>query len=506
MKKRLMMVAVLIGALSLSACVDNVESDSVTAVRTAKAAQLNGLAALANAQAEAEKIMAQAEVALRNAEIEFQKQQTEQSKQQFAIEIERIKAEADLAIARAKQATSEAELAILQNASLRVQWLYGQYRMATGNLVTLNTNLLTRKSGLARLEAGIVTAEANAKVNMIALNKTISGENAKIEVLKDPANQNIDQNQLWAKVQTADQKYRLAWSKLATNEGAALRESATTVSNAVNALDTKTIDAANSFGYRVVQYTSSSNENYYNFDDGGWQMRSVLIYKGAFVNQAAKLSAERSFGVTEAAEKLGASTDAKDKNTAYGYLAAAKYQLDQAKALPDDTEAEKDIKKNAIDAANMSIAQQEVYLVTCKADHEKAVAGLAKFTAAVAALNLPAYETAVNAIQALIAKNITVYEGFDKASEASTKLWQEYSALYALYSDGLDIQALIAQSEVRIATAKEQLESWKENVANVEAQVVMEKETIANLENEIAAQKIIVEKAKAALDAELKAE
>jgi outer membrane lipoprotein SlyB len=47
MKKKLMMVAVLLGALSLGACVDNNESASVEAVRNAKAEQLKGLAALA---------------------------------------------------------------------------------------------------------------------------------------------------------------------------------------------------------------------------------------------------------------------------------------------------------------------------------------------------------------------------------------------------------------------------------------------------------------------------
>ena len=46
MKKKLMMVAVLLGALSLGACVDNDESASVEAVRNAKAEQLKGLAAL----------------------------------------------------------------------------------------------------------------------------------------------------------------------------------------------------------------------------------------------------------------------------------------------------------------------------------------------------------------------------------------------------------------------------------------------------------------------------
>ena len=46
MKKKLMMVAVLLGALSLGACVDNNESASVEAVRNAKAEQLMSIANL----------------------------------------------------------------------------------------------------------------------------------------------------------------------------------------------------------------------------------------------------------------------------------------------------------------------------------------------------------------------------------------------------------------------------------------------------------------------------
>ncbi|MFK2373459.1 hypothetical protein ACIXNP_19155 [Bacteroides fragilis] len=86
-----MMVAVLLGALSLGACVDNNESASVEAVRNAKAEQLKGLAALANAQAEATKITAEAEAALKNAQAEYQKEMTEEAKQKFAVDIEKLK-------------------------------------------------------------------------------------------------------------------------------------------------------------------------------------------------------------------------------------------------------------------------------------------------------------------------------------------------------------------------------------------------------------------------------
>ena len=255
MKKKLMMVAVLLGALSLGACVDNNESASVEAVRNAKAEQLKGLAALANAQAEATKITAEAEAALKNAQAEYQKEMTEEAKQEFAVEIERIKAEAERAIAEAKKAASEAELAILKNADERVQWLYGQYTTAADELATLNENLLTKTAGLAQLEAGITTAEANAKVNTIALNRTIAAETAKLEVLKDPVNTNIDKDALNAKKEAAYQKYTLAYSTLMNNEGAALDADAKGIQEAIDALDRDAIDAVNNLYSNVIAFT-----------------------------------------------------------------------------------------------------------------------------------------------------------------------------------------------------------------------------------------------------------
>ncbi|MCS3121506.1 hypothetical protein NXV95_20705 [Bacteroides fragilis] len=103
MKKKLMMVAVLLGALSLGACVDNDESASVEAVRNAKAKQLESVAALNNAKAEAEKITAEAEAALKNAQAEYQKEMTEEAKQKFAVKLELIKANAERDIALAKK-------------------------------------------------------------------------------------------------------------------------------------------------------------------------------------------------------------------------------------------------------------------------------------------------------------------------------------------------------------------------------------------------------------------
>ena len=79
MKKKLMMVAVLLGALSLGACVDDNESASVTDVREAKAEQLRSIAAMNNAEAEAKLIYANAEAQLKAAQAALKQAQADKA-------------------------------------------------------------------------------------------------------------------------------------------------------------------------------------------------------------------------------------------------------------------------------------------------------------------------------------------------------------------------------------------------------------------------------------------
>lgn len=117
MKKKFIAVSVLIcalalGSTTLTSCVDDNESASVTAIRDAKAAQLNALANYQQAQADAEKIIAEAEAAIKNAEAKWQEIQNEIE----GLELEKAKAtlETDIEAAKAK---AEAEL-LIQKAAL----------------------------------------------------------------------------------------------------------------------------------------------------------------------------------------------------------------------------------------------------------------------------------------------------------------------------------------------------------------------------------------------------
>lgn len=137
MKKKFIAVSVLIcalalGSTTLTSCVDDNESASVTAIRDAKAAQLNALANYQQAQADAEKIVAEAEAAIRNAEAKWQEIQNEiegleleKGKATLETEIEtaKTKAEAELLIQKVALEQAKAELLQASDAvDLATQW------------------------------------------------------------------------------------------------------------------------------------------------------------------------------------------------------------------------------------------------------------------------------------------------------------------------------------------------------------------------------------------------
>ena len=112
--KRFMMAAALFGAMTLGACVDNQESQSVTDIRDAKTEELKSLAALNNAQAEAVKIMANAEAALKAAEAAYQQAMAEQVEAQT--ELVKIQAEIAAIEVQIKETELEEKLVELEAA------------------------------------------------------------------------------------------------------------------------------------------------------------------------------------------------------------------------------------------------------------------------------------------------------------------------------------------------------------------------------------------------------
>lgn len=137
MKKKFIAVSVLIcalalGSTTLTSCVDDNESASVTAIRDAKAKQLTALANYKDVQAQNEKIVAEAEAAIKNAEAKWQEIQNsikdlELQKAQATLEteIETAKAKAEAELLTQQAALEAAKAALIKAADqtdMATQW------------------------------------------------------------------------------------------------------------------------------------------------------------------------------------------------------------------------------------------------------------------------------------------------------------------------------------------------------------------------------------------------
>lgn len=210
-----LMAVLALGSTTLTSCVDDNESASVTAIRNAKAEQLKALAALSNAQAEAAKIQAEAEAALKNAQAEWKKEQTEEAKQKFAIKIEVIKAQAERDIAEAKKQALEYEKQIWENADAKIQTMVSDYQSALQDVIDTKEELIEAKIDYAHFEVDSTLAEAKYKEFVIDQNRTIAQNEADIKRLQALAEGGADKTALAEQMEVlAGQAYKMLHTDL----------------------------------------------------------------------------------------------------------------------------------------------------------------------------------------------------------------------------------------------------------------------------------------------------
>lgn len=226
MKKKLMMVAVLLGALTLGACVDDNESASVTAVREAKAKQLTALATKAEAEAEAALISANAEKAYKEALAKYQEAlaknmdaQTEQvqeeirqSKERFDAEMETIKAEYERRMWEAKRNAIIAEQEFLDKAETRLQALYLAYSQAAEQLSELKQEKAEEEYNLARLEAYALNIDEYIAQQTANYEAKIKKNEAAIAAWQEYGG--LDKSQLNAQLESLKQEKYTAFAAL----------------------------------------------------------------------------------------------------------------------------------------------------------------------------------------------------------------------------------------------------------------------------------------------------
>ena len=210
-----LMAVLALGSTTLTSCVDDNESASVTAIRNAKAEQLKALAALSNAQAEAAKIQAEAEAALRNAQAEWQKEQTEEAKQKFAVQIEVIKAQAERDIALAKKDALQYEKEIWENADAKIQAMVSDYQSALQSVIDTKEKLIEAKIDYAHFEVDSTLAEAKYKEFVIGQNQIIAQNEADIKRLQALAEGGADKTALAEQMEVlAGQAYKMLHTDL----------------------------------------------------------------------------------------------------------------------------------------------------------------------------------------------------------------------------------------------------------------------------------------------------
>ena len=483
MKKKLMMVAVLLGALSLGACVDNDESASVEAVRNAKAEQLKGAAALANAQAEAETIRANAEAKLKEAEAAYQDAKTEADKAKWAAKLTVIQAEAARDIAKAQKAQKDAEMAIITNQD---QWinntLWWNYSDASDKLISLNGQLINATADEIALKAGVVSAQKAAEKIAVEKNQYIARQTERKDQLSKLSSIASDRAALEKKFETLrveQTELTAAKGKTADAVTAAqakfdeAQEKIYAQSGNTDKLSSDLAKVGAELTYIEVEYNnqtyyfSVTTSNFVEVGENSNNAQSVRFYELGLKSQTTsatlafqnkiKYIKENIVGVPSDTDK---GIQASGAYTNIEYWAAKKKKKEAEKAAAT-TDAEKAAIQAEIEALQPDIERADEALEAAKKELAEAEAEFKAFQDAVA---LFANADAKAAYDKDIADAKTLAEALVAASDADDAAQLPLSAnqtalqdVQTLLNSTQNIDQMIADCDVQIAKAKEDI-------------------------------------------------
>ena len=509
MKKKLMMVAVLLGALSLGACVDNNESASVESVRNAKAKQLESVANMNNANADAKKAITAAEVAIKEAEAAYQKARAEfeqvqadqqkilLQKAQAALEAEleaaKINAEAQLNNAKAALESAKATLIaaldqVDQANKTRITTLLGK---AGELLETINQDrkdLIDAKDGLARLKAELVSVElsnqeaiakeekkkAVAQALIAEYEKYSTKDKVDAEKAAQEANAKlIALKQIKSEKNTANNNAQQAWGKAYTNLYYSLYVQ-TLEEIGPDYYDKEQIEG------EVVNFTNDDSTNgqvtprYYDKYTANLDRINKEI-----TDQTRTLSVDKA-ALADANKAL---TDAKASDT---YKSLAKAVTDAQKKFDDaKTEADKKAAQDELDVAETALNNYMDPLETAVknattdvTNSEKDLKDWNNRLAAVSGDNATAYANLLTAMDNAVKAQVETQIAYTKADH-------NYSVQSTLASTLQNVAAGLADYDQLILVQKQAIATADENIANA-ASIVSEEQAIANQEKLIA--------------------
>ena len=515
MKKKLMMVAVLLGALSLGACVDNNESASVEAVRNAKAEQLMSIANLNNANADAKKAVSAAEVALKEAEAAYKKAQAEaeqaeadqqklllekaQATLEMEIEALKLQAEANLNFAKAQLEQAKADLIaaldrVDQAEKTRIKDLLSKVEDLLDDINADRSSLVIAKNDLAKLNAGLVTAEEVRKQTIAAQEEIKATAQALITEYEKYSQEDKANAETAAK--EANSK-KIALEKIREEKNTALSIANDDYSTASrNAFYCHFVQALRAMGndYYIVESVNSEGVSYTNDDATTGQ-----VWKSGYQKYVANVDLIQeevksySRGLAVAEKKLvdakSELTKAKETDTYKNYAKAvtdAQKKYDEAQ-----TGTEKEQALYELQAAEQTlksyIQPYESGITSAEEEIENKTESLAKWNEymdVVTGDDSKAYETLIKSLATAIDNQLDANIAYGKANHNYTVQSQLTSALENVANGLSDYVELIQAQKIVIARADEVIADASTIVTKEQAIANKEKE-IAQLENSL---------------------
>lgn len=366
------LMAVLALGTTVTSCVDDNESASVTAIRDAKAKQLESLANLNNEKATAVKIKAEAEAAINNAKAAYEKALAEMKENEAAIAKARL--EIDIEAAKAQ---AEANLATQKAALERAkgELIAALDDLAAAQQTTANTiigEMNTLLADINQLNENIVDCtfnKADAELNLV------NYEIAKVEEENENNAEIAYQEALIKEYEKFDQKGLEA----AKEAAATAAKEAEVLEKQFNDLSGKYSTASNNewsiysklnetlfvktAGSYLEREKSTSTEVTIDFGDGTVATETLFIMGKYIVDEEAKIQLEENIknqetyvkaatlGVTEAEKALADIKAGQAYKDALAVVAAAEKKLADAK-----TENEVYIAQSELTAAKSALA------------------------------------------------------------------------------------------------------------------------------------------------------
>lgn len=530
------LMAVLALGTTVTSCVDDNESASVTAIRDAKAEQLKALAAVSSAEAEYRKAMA----AVQNAQAEQIANQTAEDKARFEIQLEQLKAEAE-----------EARLNALKQIQIATQGMISDatrnYTDAAEAVVTLTGEIIDQELLIKKNEAGLISAQKLAEESILGYKRTIAKEEAKKAVYEaisadgnydvvvekqkltseqtDKANIVSVKTAEYTNANTAFTDAAAAWAGKTVTDGTntVTIEPTLKTGKAIKALHEMVTDAIISTSVLVSEDKYADAEAQTGASVSVYSLNEAQVIRETVALKNAIATAEAALGkADDAADPAGA--------TAYARYNVYKEAYDNAKAAYDAAPATpadvKESLKDAMDLANATLIEKKASIVdAAQEDIDEAKENQKNFNDAIALLDAESaeYKEYISAVDAVLAKEGKALNDAQKAKDDAVIAYDEVSAKLNAVNQFIttdasgndvpvagDVEALIIACDKAIAEANEDIAEAEQLIVSggtEGATAILEKskQDLENMKVELELKKQIAEKYKAELEAAINA-